>query len=91
MNTQEMHVRLNELKEMDLDPITERVGDFVDTLPQRYAEAVDQVKRRLGLKPRNRREEIGQWLSQHPWVPIAAGAGVIATIVLVTRSRISEW
>ena len=91
MNTQEIHLKLNEVKEIELKPITERVSDFVDTLLQRYAEAVDQVKRRLGLKPRSRREVIGDWMNQHRWVPIAVGAGLITTIVLVTRSRFREW
>ena len=91
MNTQEIQVKLNGLKEIELEPVKEQISDFVDTLPQRYAVAVDQVKRRLGLKPRSRREVIGQWLDQHPWVPIALGAGLITTIVLVTRSRSHEW
>ncbi len=91
MNTQEIQVKLNGLKEIELEPVKEQISDFVDTLPQRYAEAVDQVKRRLGLKPRSRREAMSQWLDQHPWVPIALGAGLITTIVLVTRSRSHEW
>ena len=90
MNTQEIQVKLNGLKELELEPIKERVSDFVDTLPRHYAEAVDQIRRRLGLKPRSRREAIGQWLKHHRWAPIAMGVGLITTIVLVTRSRFHE-
>lgn len=91
MNTQEIQLKLNGLKEIELEPVREQISDFVDTLPHRYAVAVDQVKRRLGLKPRSRREVIGQWMDRHRWVPIALGAGLITTIALVARSRAHDW
>lgn len=94
MNTEEMQMKLNGLKEIQLEPVKEQFSDFVDTLPERYAEAVDQVKRRLGLKPRSRREAFRQWMDQHRWmpiVPIALGVGLVATIVLVTRAHVQEW
>ncbi len=90
MNTQDIQMKLNGLKEIELEPIKGQVNSFIDTLPRRSAEAVDQVKRRLGLKPRSRREVIAEWLDHNRWLPIALGAGFITTLVLLTRSRVHD-
>ena len=90
MKAEDVQVKLSDLREIDLEPVKEQISDFVDTLPERYAEAVDQIKRRLGLKPRTRREVIGDWLNEHGWVPVVLGAGLVATVLLVTRSRVHE-
>ena len=88
MDTQELRTKWDGFRETELEQITDRVADFVDTMPERYAHVVKQVRRKI---KRERRPTVGQWLRRHRWVPLVASVvGVTATIVVVTRARLIQ-
>ncbi len=83
----EVRERWDQVKEIDLEPITDKASHFAHELPQRSAEVVKQIRQKVTRRRRNRRQEIGGWLRSHQWAPVVGGLGLIVTIMVIARAR----